>query len=651
MVTVVIVNAQGDSVELRSRMEHPGLQALAAVLQKNGFEAEIFDSNFLQMSTKDTAREICDRSPAIVGFTTYYTNTSSSLRIAAELRRVGFTGHITMGGHHATFNAVEILKDHPEIDSVIRGEGEGALLDLTRRTVEGHQWQSTPNVAHAQRNEIVANPCRPLIADLDRLPFPQRKAYEKYLRRYRKATMISSRGCFGQCSFCSIKAFYALSDGSRWRGRSPKHVVDEIETIVRDYGIERISFMDDEFLGPGARGRERAIGIAEELLRRGLSISFSIECRPDSVNEDVLRVLMRAGLDCVDVGLESWIPRQLNLYGKQTNLEQNRAALATLDRLNLNYRLYVMPVDPYVTVEELLLHIAEMERMGLEHFFGGPLLEKLVVFKGTPLEERFRTEGILTCPTQTGSLGPMEYRFEDPEVSETAPYLHRISSAFGRLRRGIRTLYEDSAPDKEEELFGTRLMLELDRECLEILREYLLSSNRRAIWDEIEEKIDVLRETVEAVGDARRRGAFKRFESLEFRIGRGLVRFPSEAIRDAVQDLWAIISPDEEGKQAPAKAGDGTMSEDREIQKLRTQIDKVDCDLLALLNSRERLVLRILARKRELGMEVFAPDRESGIIARLREANEGPLPGDAIEDIYRRILYHSVATLARMLKP
>jgi chorismate mutase len=94
----------------------------------------------------------------------------------------------------------------------------------------------------------------------------------------------------------------------------------------------------------------------------------------------------------------------------------------------------------------------------------------------------------------------------------------------------------------------------------------------------------------------------------------------------------------------------GTMnSMDEKVQDLRSEIDLIDLDFLRLLNARGELVLEILSRKRQLGLEAHDPDREREILERLQRMNEGPLPGTAVEDIFRMILDHSLASLARIV--
>ena len=285
----VLVNA--NSQGLVGKVEHLGLGYLAATLRARGHDAVILDGTFHRTGRSRLCDSILSRRAGLVGFSVYYNNIRETLRTVTALRRRGYRGHITLGGHHATFNAEGILSDYGAIDSIVQGEGEEALAELAEHVAEGTDWRQVRNLAYFENGRLVSNPCRPLQADLDVLPHPDREPYGGFLREHGTAAMVSSRGCWGSCTFCSIRAFYRLSGGAPWRARSAVRVVDEIEELIGRYGVTRINFVDDEFIGPGARGRERARQIGEEMLRRGLRLAFNIVCRPESADEDVLALL------------------------------------------------------------------------------------------------------------------------------------------------------------------------------------------------------------------------------------------------------------------------------------------------------------------------------------------------------------------------
>lgn len=409
---IVLVNCRSLSSDYRKPVEHLGLGYLAATLEHSGYKVDVIDASFHRLDMKTVCNRVLYQKPELVGFTLYYSNVAETLKIIKSMRNSGFRGHITLGGHHATFNAADILNDFPQVDSVVMGEGEEALSNLADCLSSKRGWHSIPNIAFQWHGHTITNRCRPLISRLDCLPFPKRDAYAGFLKRNKMAAVISSRGCYGACTFCSIHAFYQLSSGKPWRARRPENVADEIEFLVREYGIERIHFLDDEFVGPGDMGKERAWTLAEEIQRRNLGIAFNIICRPDVLDGELFKKLKSVGLDCVDIGIESWVPRQLALYGKKISVEQNLSALSFLNSLGLKYRLYVIPIDPYLTVTELLENLNSIRKAGLEHFYEASFLGKLVVFKGTSVEKKLREEGMLCISEKPAYMNFLDYEFQ-----------------------------------------------------------------------------------------------------------------------------------------------------------------------------------------------------------------------------------------------
>ncbi len=433
MGKITLVNA--DSRGLISKVEHLGLGYLASALKQGGYETQVIDASFHHFDKKTVCNLVLSQRPTLLGFTLYYSNTAETIEIIKSLRKAGFSGHITLGGHHATFNAADMLHDFSQIDSIVLGEGEGAIRDLADRLASGTNWQAVPNLAFHRDGHTKVNECRPLISPLDSLACPNRDSYVDFMRQHKIAAMVSSRGCYGRCTFCSISTFYQLSGGKRWRARSAENLVDEIEALIRQYGIERVNFLDDDFMGPGLVGRKRARAIGEALLRRKLKIAFNIVCRPDNLDEELLNFLKQAGLFHISIGIESWVPRQLALYGKGTTAAQNTRAIRIIERLGIDYMFFLIPADPYVTVDEILKNLNNVEKAGVHHAADGSTFNTLVVFKGTKLKAQLEKAGL----TQTGKhrndyIGPISYEFMDTSVRQAYKQWQTIEKEYLDLR-------------------------------------------------------------------------------------------------------------------------------------------------------------------------------------------------------------------------
>ena len=393
-----------------------------------------------------------------MGFSVMRTNLAETLRTAQQLRRRNPDLHITFGGHEATHGYREILTSCPAVDSVVLGEGEHTLLELSRSLSKAQDWRQLPGIARADGSgSVVSNAPRTSIGDLDSLPFPDRGLYSSYLHRRREAVIYSSRGCCGTCSFCGIHSFYGLHGGRRWRARSARHVVDEIAALVDRYGVNSIDFVDDDFVGPGQRGRSRAFEIGSEILSRGIGVSYSILCRPDNIDGELLRHLKMSGLYRVDIGIESWIPRQLALYCKHTTPERNWRAIRALEDVGLDYTIYLIPFDPYLTAGELLATYKMCRRVGLEHIPVSSLCNRLRVTQDSCLHMTLARDESLNWVRPQGLERRILYGFRHQEGAITFSYAERIRDLYTGY---IGPLFDSIAGD--ELLPVRRFLLSVD---------------------------------------------------------------------------------------------------------------------------------------------------------------------------------------------
>lgn len=536
MTDVVLVNWGTETSAEPVQREHLGLGYLTAFLIQSGYSVRFWDGAFLPWDEARLATAICQEDPVLVGFSLFLTNVEPVLRLIRQIRPLGFKGHITLGGHHATFHSQEILLDNPEVDSVVLGEGEGALAELAELLRARRPWRQVANLACRSLDNLTVqcNPCRPLIPNLDALPFPTRQPYVPALRQNRVAAMISSRGCHGTCGFCSIRSFYRLSPGKLWRWRSHQNVVDEMEMLVREYGMEAIIFLDDNFLGPGRVGRRRAADIAAEILARGLKVHWSIACRADAVDQETLEALLPAGLTRVDLGLESWVPRQLALYHKGVTVAQNQRALEVLQNLKLQYRLYLIPLDPFVTPEELLQNIRHMRQQGMAHV-NGPFFNRLLAFKGTSLAESLADSNLLRLPSSGKSYrGPLKYNFQHPLMEKIAASLERLDQGLESAVQRIKQMFPWPSVNEAERAFSGELIRAVGEAILELGEEVVLAcqenpqADAASLADKSLAEIDA---ALNSVAEAQAEGRLLRFATLAVKIGSRTAVFPSAEIR------------------------------------------------------------------------------------------------------------------------
>lgn len=408
-----------------------GLGYVASALRRDGHEVEVFDSRVRGMGLGETMREVLSREFDFFGVTALDAHKRNLQTIAQTVRKHKKGAVILAGGYLATLNAERLLTACPEIDFVVRGEGEAVAPEVIGRIARAEDWRSTPGVAYLLDGAPVVNPPAPLIQDLDSLPFPSRDSHDQ-TTRVMPAQISGSRGCYHRCSFCCVNSFYGISGNHPPRYRSAENVLDELESVVTERGIKSFGFLDDDFLGPSAATHERAVKIAEGIKSRKLDITFSMECRVDEVDEDMLRLLKDAGLVHVLLGVESGVQRQLDTYNKRATVEQNRQAIEMVRRVGLRLTSGFIMLDPYVTMAETLQNIEFMREMKLVE--EGKIahidyLMKLTLYHGVPLMEKVQADGLL----RENGLD-VDYVFKDRQFR----MMYRLMTAFRGLSKCVQ---------------------------------------------------------------------------------------------------------------------------------------------------------------------------------------------------------------------
>jgi radical SAM superfamily enzyme YgiQ (UPF0313 family) len=419
------------------RTESLGLGYIAAVLRRDGHEVEVLDAILQCLKPRDAIRDILARDFDCLGITAAGPHRRTLVAIVRAVKKRKKGAIVVAGGYLPTLSTEHLLSACPELDFVVRGEGEAAASNVFGRIARGDDWHGAPGVAFLGGKTPVLNSLPPLIQDLDSLPFPARDAFDQALVPL-SAGIASSRGCYHRCSFCCIQSFYALSGGHAPRFRSPGNVVDEIESVIASTGVKQFRFVDDDFLGPGAKTRERVAQIAEDIRARKLGITFTIECRADEVDEDLLKLLKEVGLTDVFLGVESGVQRQLDTYNKRITVEQNRQAIEIVRRSGVRLRSGFIMFDPYTTVAELQENMQFIREMGLEEeakAWPTPFVTKLVLHRGVPLVERLRADGLLR---EKGT--DVDYVFKDWQVRLMAR-VALLSSACSGFFRAARRLF------------------------------------------------------------------------------------------------------------------------------------------------------------------------------------------------------------------
>ena len=310
------------------------LMYLASSLEKESYKVKIFDDDLLQEGYEKTAKKIEKINPTMVGVTAGTSTIRSALKYLEPIKNISPDILTVIGGPHTTFMPYETLKDSENLDVVVMGEGEETIVELADHITKNNQnIDDIKGIVYRDTNngKLKTTEKRPLIKDLDTIPFPARHLvpFTDYgATQDQTGGIITSRGCVYNCNYCSS----SLIMGKKFRSRSPNNVVDEIEELIDEYHINDIGFMDDTFM----LNKSRAGEIADEIKARDLDISFVASSRVDRVDKDLLENLKSSGLKTIYYGVESGSQRILDLMKKGITLKNVEDAVRVAKDVNLD---------------------------------------------------------------------------------------------------------------------------------------------------------------------------------------------------------------------------------------------------------------------------------------------------------------------------
>ena len=429
-----------------------GMGYLVAVLRRHGCAAEMIE---IRDGPEAIAKRLLERQPLVVGFSLIFQFFLPQYRrLAQSLRAAGVTSHFTIGGHYPSLCHEELLTNFPEIDSVVRYEGEETLVELVDRLRAGEDWRGISGIAYVRDGAVAATPARPLVQDLDSLPFPDRPYKPERVGGFPTLPVLASRGCIRRCSFCSIHTFYRTAPGKVVRVREPKKVVEEMLDLYRRHGVRVFLFQDDDFPLWGRKGRRWADELMGRMHDSGLADNaiWKISCRAEYVEPELFANMREAGLFLVYMGIESGVESGLEILFKQMTIEQNLDAIATLKRLEIVYSYGFMLFDPSSTFESVRQNVGFLRKI-VGDGSAPAVFSRMLPYGGTPIRDQLAKEGRLR-----GDLTRPDYDFLDLRLNEyyrllsdtVRPWIHnnglsnQLSYAwdeietFARLTPGLR---------------------------------------------------------------------------------------------------------------------------------------------------------------------------------------------------------------------
>ncbi len=296
---------------------------------------------------QEVKKEIKKISPDIVGISVNTCALGSSLNVARIVKEYNENIPVIFGGPHATTVPHETIKEK-NVDFVVRGEGELTMLELVRELEKRKpNYKKIKGLSYKQGKKIIHNPQRPLIKDINWLPFPARHLL-KDKKKYPPSVfgvLYASRGCPYRCIFCGSHNTWSRKP----RLFSPEYIISEIEYVKEKYKAWKFNFCDDTF----PLYKKHAEQVFELIIKKKIDMVWSCETRAEILKEDLVKKMKKAGCHSVGIGIESGSDRIRKLIKKGSKVEDNIKAAKILRKYNINLVTFFMIGFPWETKKEM----------------------------------------------------------------------------------------------------------------------------------------------------------------------------------------------------------------------------------------------------------------------------------------------------------
>lgn len=332
-----------------------GLCYIAAVLRNNHHQVNIIDGEALQLNKKELKELILKANPQIIGITSHTPKFSHLLDTIKAVKEMNLNAKLVVGGPHISLIPEKTMKQIPEIDYAVIGEGEYTFLELVNAIEKKQLVNGINGIAYRENGNVILTAAREYIRNLDELPLPARDlvpdiAGSSYSNAFRykqlpMTSVITSRGCPYQCIFCA-RVF-----GTRYRMHSFERVMEEIRHLINTCGIKEIIFVDDTFIVDV----ERTIKICNALEKEKLGLTWSCHGRIDILykHPELIQIMKKSGCWYISLGLESGNAEVLKKIRKNISLEQVRIVVNQLNDAGIHTKGFFMIGYPYDTKETI----------------------------------------------------------------------------------------------------------------------------------------------------------------------------------------------------------------------------------------------------------------------------------------------------------
>jgi radical SAM superfamily enzyme YgiQ (UPF0313 family) len=359
------------------------LLSVAAILESEGVAVDLIDMDAEGLDYFKTLERIRAFSPDLLGFTVTTLSFHAVLEWIDRFKKDSGLP-VMVGGEHVRLYPRETMT-HQSIDYCIVGEAEVPLPEFVRAFREGRSFEGIKSLCFRSAGNVYIDRTLSIVEDLDAIPFPARhliknERYANILTRKKNFTaMVSTRGCPFSCAFCN-------HNHQKYRARSPRSFVDEIELNLREFGIREFDIYDSTF----TVNRKRVLEICDEIRRRKLEVGFTVRSRVDVITKDMIDSLKSAGCHTIMYGIESSSQDILRLMNKGISLDQVMETVMYTHRSGieiLGFFLFGFPGETRQTIEDTI-------RFSLDLPLNYALYSILLPLPETEIYEYYRERGL-----------------------------------------------------------------------------------------------------------------------------------------------------------------------------------------------------------------------------------------------------------------
>lgn len=365
------------------------LEYIKFYLIDSGYQAKIINCANYDRNLNEVISILQEEEKPVIGITAYTRERFNAYDLIRRIRKEIPDSLVIVGGRHFGCLSKETLHELPEVDIVVRGEGEITFKEICDSACNNKSYGDIAGISFKKGSEIIHNPDKPVEADLDKFRSFDLKDIRKYTtlantkvdRENLYFTVFATRGCPSNCVFCSLKA-------DRVRFRSIDKIIEEIEARISATGLRNVSFGDSSL----TLNKKFITELCKKIIDRKLNIRWNCYSRGD-IDPNILKIMKKAGLVSMEIAMESGSPAILKTIKK--NIDLNHLEKLFKEAHNLGIKVYVFSMIslPDESLEDVDMTIAYIRKTSKYIFTAGVQVTRILPDAG--LYEVARSKNIL----------------------------------------------------------------------------------------------------------------------------------------------------------------------------------------------------------------------------------------------------------------